>query len=91
MSRLLNTLLDDAANAALNMLEDGGSVRSSMVMLIGDVRQDGDASGRGRAQEGMSILLFRALRMRRSCPGILLTGSLARRTVKANRPRLKPT
>ncbi len=49
MSRLLNTLLDDAANAALNMLEDGGSVRSSMVMLIGDARQDGDASGRKRA------------------------------------------
>jgi hypothetical protein len=50
MSRLLNTLLDDAANAALVMLAESGRVYSSMVMLIDELWQAGDAPTRNRAR-----------------------------------------
>lgn len=64
MSRLLNTLLDDAASAALAMLVECGSVHSSMVMLIDDLWQAGDVVTRNRAQ------------VEQLAPGITRSGAL---------------
>jgi hypothetical protein len=73
MSRLLNTLLDDAADAALAMLAEGGSVHSSMVMLVDDPSQSG---GDSAGDLGVMVSRTRAL-VEQLSSSLTLSGALA--------------